>query len=72
MTWLSPRPRPWILPTSRSLECDALFREKKLAGPGSAFVAEGTPEQVAKVKESYTGRLLAPLLPKATVRRAAR
>jgi excinuclease ABC subunit A len=35
-------------------------------------VAEGTPEQVAAVKESYTGRFLAPLLPKAAVRRAAR
>ncbi len=35
-------------------------------------MAEGTPEQVAAVKESYTGRFLAPLLPKATVRRARR
>ena len=29
---------------------------------GGSIVAEGTPEQVAKVPESYTGRFLAPLL----------
>ena len=29
---------------------------------GGPIVAEGTPEQVAKVPESYTGRFLAPLL----------
>jgi excinuclease ABC subunit A len=29
---------------------------------GGTIVAEGTPEQVAKVPESYTGRFLAPLL----------
>jgi excinuclease ABC subunit A len=29
---------------------------------GGAIVAEGPPEQVAKVPESYTGRFLAPLL----------
>lgn len=29
---------------------------------GGAVVAEGTPEQVAQVKESYTGRYLAELL----------
>ncbi|MDQ1479219.1 MAG: excinuclease subunit, partial [Actinomycetota bacterium] len=29
---------------------------------GGSIVAEGTPEQVAKVSESYTGRFLAPLL----------
>jgi excinuclease ABC subunit A len=37
---------------------------------GGRIVAEGTPEQVAAVKESYTGRFLAPLLPKAPARRA--
>ncbi len=39
---------------------------------GGMIVAEGTPEQVAKVKGSYTGRFLAPLLPKAASRSAAR
>jgi excinuclease ABC subunit A len=29
---------------------------------GGEIVAEGTPEQVAKVAESYTGKFLAPLL----------
>jgi excinuclease ABC subunit A len=29
---------------------------------GGAIVAEGTPEQVAKVKKSYTGQFLAPML----------
>ena len=29
---------------------------------GGPIVAEGTPEQVAKVPESYTGQFLAPLL----------
>jgi excinuclease ABC subunit A len=29
---------------------------------GGAIIAEGTPEQVAKVKASYTGQFLAPLL----------
>ena len=29
---------------------------------GGTIVAEGTPEQVAKVPESYTGQFLAPLL----------
>ncbi|WP_298196228.1 hypothetical protein, partial [Novosphingobium sp.] len=29
---------------------------------GGEVVAEGTPEQVVKVKGSYTGRYLAPLL----------
>ena len=29
---------------------------------GGRIVAEGTPEQVAAVKESYTGRFLGPLL----------
>ena len=34
-------------------------------GPkGGKVVAEGTPEQVAKVKNSETGRYLQPLLPK--------
>ena len=39
---------------------------------GGKIVAEGTPEQVAAVKGSYTGRFLAPLFPKAAARRAAR
>jgi excinuclease ABC subunit A len=39
---------------------------------GGRLVAAGTPEQVAVVKESYTGRFLADMLPKATARRAAR
>ena len=39
---------------------------------GGRVVAAGTPEQVAAVKGSYTGRFLAPLLPKATARRASR
>jgi excinuclease ABC subunit A len=29
---------------------------------GGQIVAEGTPEDVAKVKESFTGQFLAPLL----------
>jgi len=39
---------------------------------GGRVVAEGTPEQVAQVKESYTGRFLAPLLPRSASRSAAR
>ena len=39
---------------------------------GGRIVAEGTPEQVATVKESYTGRFLAPLLPRPAARRPAR
>jgi excinuclease ABC subunit A len=39
---------------------------------GGRIVAAGTPEQVAGVKESYTGRFLADLLPRAPARRAAR
>jgi excinuclease ABC subunit A len=38
---------------------------------GGRIVAQGTPEQVAGVAESYTGRFLAPLLPRAGARRAA-
>jgi excinuclease ABC subunit A len=38
---------------------------------GGRVVAAGTPEDVARVKESYTGQFLAPLLPKPG-RRAAR
>ncbi len=38
---------------------------------GGRVVAEGTPEQVAGVAESYTGRFLAPLLPAAKARRRA-
>ena len=29
---------------------------------GGTLIAEGTPEQVAKVAESYTGAYLAPML----------
>ena len=29
---------------------------------GGQVIAEGTPEQVAKMKQSYTGQFLAPLL----------
>jgi excinuclease ABC subunit A len=39
---------------------------------GGRVVAAGTPEDVAGVKESYTGRFLAGLLPKPAHRRAAR
>jgi excinuclease ABC subunit A len=39
---------------------------------GGRIVATGTPEEVALAKESYTGRFLADLLPKAPARRAAR
>jgi excinuclease ABC subunit A len=39
---------------------------------GGRVVATGTPEEVAAVKESYTGRFLAGLLPKPAPRRAAR
>jgi excinuclease ABC subunit A len=39
---------------------------------GGRIVATGTPEEVAAVKESYTGRFLAELLPKTSATRAAR
>jgi len=39
---------------------------------GGRLVATGTPEEVAGVKASYTGRFLAGLLPRAAPRRAAR
>ena len=39
---------------------------------GGHVVATGTPEDVAAVKESYTGRFLADLLPRPALRRAAR
>jgi excinuclease ABC subunit A len=39
---------------------------------GGRVVAEGTPEQVATVRGSYTGRFLVDLLPQAAARRAAR
>jgi excinuclease ABC subunit A len=39
---------------------------------GGRLVAEGTPEQVAKVRGSYTGRFLGPLLPTPRRRRPAR
>ena len=38
---------------------------------GGRLVAEGTPEQVAAVRESHTGRFLADLLPKLNGRRRA-
>jgi excinuclease ABC subunit A len=37
---------------------------------GGRIVATGTPEEVARVRESYTGRFLAELLPKSGKRRA--
>jgi excinuclease ABC subunit A len=39
---------------------------------GGRLVAAGTPEEVAAVKASYTGRFLADLLPRSAPRRAAR
>jgi len=39
---------------------------------GGRIVATGTPEEVAAVPASYTGRFLADLLPKVSTRRAAR
>ena len=39
---------------------------------GGRIVAEGTPEQVAAVATSYTGRFLSKLVPAASPRRAAR
>jgi excinuclease ABC subunit A len=39
---------------------------------GGHIVATGTPEQVARVRESYTGQFLAGLLPKPAARRAGR
>ncbi|MCC6998269.1 MAG: excinuclease ABC subunit UvrA [Deltaproteobacteria bacterium] len=38
---------------------------------GGEVVAAGTPEEVARVKASYTGQFLAPLLPKTRARRLA-
>src|SRR5690606_9328402 len=38
---------------------------------GGKLVAQGTPEEVAKVKESWTGRYLAETLDKQNARRAA-
>jgi excinuclease ABC subunit A len=39
-------------------------------GPeGGAIVAQGTPEQVARVRASHTGRHLAPLLARSPARR---
>jgi excinuclease ABC subunit A len=35
---------------------------------GGRVIAEGTPEQVAQSKESYTGRYLAPVLSRAAAR----
>jgi excinuclease ABC subunit A len=39
---------------------------------GGRIVATGTPEEVARVRDSYTGRFLAEVLPKAEKRRAVR
>jgi excinuclease ABC subunit A len=39
---------------------------------GGRVIATGTPEEVALVRESYTGRYLADLLPRPAMRRAAR
>ena len=39
---------------------------------GGRVVATGTPEEVVRVKESYTGRFLADILPRSAPRRAAR
>ena len=39
---------------------------------GGRVVATGTPEEVAAVADSSTGRFLAPLLPKPAGRRLAR
>ncbi len=39
---------------------------------GGRVVATGTPEEVARIRGSYTGQFLAELLPKAAGRRAAR
>jgi excinuclease ABC subunit A len=41
-------------------------------GGGGRIIAEGTPEQVAQVKGSYTGQFLAPLLAKEARRATAR
>jgi excinuclease ABC subunit A len=37
---------------------------------GGRIVAAGTPEQVAKVKESYTGQFLTELLQRRPIKRA--
>jgi excinuclease ABC subunit A len=39
---------------------------------GGRVIATGSPEEVAQVKESYTGRFLSDLLPRPALRRAAR
>jgi excinuclease ABC subunit A len=39
---------------------------------GGRIVATGTPEEVAAVRDSYTGQFLAPMLPRPAARRAAR
>jgi excinuclease ABC subunit A len=41
-------------------------------GAGGRIVATGTPEEVARVRESYTGQFLADVLPKTEKRRAVR
>ncbi|MFA7321896.1 MAG: excinuclease ABC subunit UvrA, partial [Dokdonella sp.] len=40
-------------------------------GGGGTILASGTPEQIAKVKASHTGRFLAPVLTPAKKRKAA-
>ncbi|HQW76437.1 MAG TPA: hypothetical protein PLJ77_06085, partial [Dokdonella sp.] len=40
-------------------------------GGGGTILASGTPEQIAKVKSSHTGRFLAPVLAPAKKRKAA-
>ena len=64
--------------TSFTIDTDAtvrpLFagRSAMVAGwDGGRIIAEGTPEQVALVEESYTGQFLAPLLARERARRGA-
>jgi excinuclease ABC subunit A len=40
-------------------------------GGGGRILASGTPEQIAKVKASHTGRFLAPVLTPARKKKAA-
>ena len=39
---------------------------------GGRIIADGTPEDIAAISESYTGRFLAPLLLRDTVKKARR
>ena len=55
-----------------NVPCEVCHGRRPEGGDGGGrIIAEGTPEQVAAVNGSYTGRFLGPLLPKATARRAA-